>query len=46
MVKDSYENSHPINNIVNNPNEINSLFDEITYDKVLLSEIAYKIHIQ
>ena len=34
MVKDSLESSHAINVEVNNPNEINSLFDDITYNKV------------
>lgn len=34
MVKDSLESSHSINVDVNDPNEINSLFDSITYDKV------------
>lgn len=34
MVKDSLESSHPINVEVNDPNEINSLFDDITYSKV------------
>ena len=34
MVKDSYELSHPINVNVINPNEITSLFDSISYDKV------------
>ena len=30
---DSLESSHPINTQVNDPNEINSIFDTITYDK-------------
>ncbi len=34
MVKDSYERSHPIKVDVINPNEITSLFDSISYDKV------------
>jgi aminopeptidase N len=34
MRKDSLESSHSISLPVNNPNEINSLFDEISYDKV------------
>ena len=33
MVKDSYMLSHPINVQVENPNEITSLFDSISYDK-------------
>jgi hypothetical protein len=37
MNKDSLESSHPINTEVNDPNEINSLFDEISYDKVKIS---------
>jgi len=34
MYLDSLENSHPINQRVDNPNEINELFDSISYDKV------------
>ena len=34
MVKDSLESSHSINVEVNDPSEINSLFDDITYNKV------------
>lgn len=30
----SLESSHAINTVVNDPNEINSLFDSISYDKV------------
>jgi aminopeptidase 2 len=33
MEVDSLESSHPINTQVNNPNEINSIFNTITYDK-------------
>jgi aminopeptidase N len=33
MVKDSYETSHPISVTVNDPKEIGSLFDAISYDK-------------
>lgn len=33
METDSLESSHPINTQVNNPNEINAIFDTITYDK-------------
>ena len=36
MVKDSYKLSHPINVEVKNPNEITSLFDSISYDKVIV----------
>ena len=39
MVKDSMETSHPISVQVKNPNEINSLFDDISYDKVRFSSI-------
>lgn len=38
FVKDSYESSHPIIAEVNNPNEIQSLFDEISYNKVNYSK--------
>jgi aminopeptidase N len=38
---DSLENSHPINLKVDNPNQINELFDAITYDKV----IYYKVFV-
>jgi len=34
MIKDSLESSHPISVEVTNPNEINSIFDSISYDKV------------
>jgi aminopeptidase N len=34
MVKDSFKLSHSINVDVTNPNEITSLFDSISYDKV------------
>ncbi len=34
MVKDSFKLSHSINVNVTNPNEITSLFDSISYDKV------------
>lgn len=37
MVKDSLESSHPISVDVNDPNEINSIFDDISYDKVNLN---------
>ncbi|CAF0998437.1 unnamed protein product, partial [Brachionus calyciflorus] len=36
MELDSLESSHPVKFEVNDPNEINSLFDEISYDKVFL----------
>ena len=36
MIKDSYELSHPIQVDVINPNEITSLFDSISYDKVFI----------
>lgn len=41
MVKDSLESSHSINMDVNDPNEINSLFDSITYDKVYKLEKSF-----
>ena len=31
---DSYGNSHPISVSVKDPNEINAIFDSISYDKV------------
>ncbi len=34
FVLDSLETSHPIKVDVNDPDEISSLFDEISYDKV------------
>ena len=34
MEKDSFESSHPIRFTVNDPKEIELLFDEISYDKV------------
>ena len=34
MVKDSLESSHPVSVEVNNPKEINFIFDSISYDKV------------
>lgn len=34
MYLDCLENSHPINQPVNNPNEVMELFDSISYDKV------------
>jgi len=34
FVLDSLESSHPISVEVNDPSEINSLFDTISYDKV------------
>ncbi len=33
MILDSFENSHPIRFTVNDPKEINSLFDSISYEK-------------
>ena len=33
LVKDSLESSHAISVTVNNPSEIGSLFDSISYDK-------------
>ena len=39
MVKDSLESSHSINVKVNDPSEINSLFDDITYNKVNIYRI-------
>jgi aminopeptidase N len=35
LVKDSYELSHPISVEVINPNDIPSIFDSISYDKVI-----------
>ena len=34
MLLDQLSNSHPISTDVKNPNEINSIFDSISYDKV------------
>jgi aminopeptidase N len=36
LVKDSLESSHPVSIDVDNPDEINSIFDSISYDKVCL----------
>jgi aminopeptidase N len=36
---DSLEGSHPISVEVNDPSEINALFDKISYDKVSFDEI-------
>ena len=36
FVQDSLESSHPISVPVNDPSEINSLFDAISYSKVIL----------
>jgi hypothetical protein len=41
MVKDSLESSHPVSVEVNDPNEIFSIFDELTYIKVKLYCIFY-----
>ena len=38
MVKDSYELSHPISVEIKNTNDITSLFDSISYDKVSVSK--------
>ena len=35
LVKDSLESTHAISLPVDNPNEINALFDAISYDKVI-----------
>jgi hypothetical protein len=34
MVKDSLQSSHPVSVEVNDPNEIFSIFDELTFIKV------------
>ena len=36
MVEDSLISSHPVYQPVDNPSEIDSMFDSITYDKVSL----------
>lgn len=41
LVDDSLESSHPISVEVNDPKEINSLFDSISYSKVLNPYIIY-----
>jgi hypothetical protein len=52
MIKDSFELSHPIQVDVINPNEITSLFDSISYDKVFylylyfVTKIKKKIDLQ
>jgi hypothetical protein len=46
MIKDSLESSHPISVEVTNPNEINSIFDSISYDKVNLKEQKIKFYNQ
>ena len=41
MVLDSLLSSHSVSFEVNNPSEINSLFDSISYDKVRLILIFF-----
>jgi aminopeptidase N len=43
MVKDSLESSHPVSVEVNDPNEIFSIFDELTYIKVKLCDSIYQM---
>ena len=35
LIQDSFESSHPISVAINDPNEIVSLFDDISYGKVI-----------
>jgi len=44
MVLDSSIKSRPISVTVNNPNEINLLFDAISYEKVIFFKKLIEIH--
>ena len=43
MVTDASVNSHPIIVDVNHPDQINEVFDAISYSKVIYNKIVYQL---